>query len=371
MGLRSSACWLDARWGARSIYFRLRRWGHIYWSSCLRFAHPESKFRVASAILFGSRRCGCASGNYGLLSSVATFHATHSAVRVGLGCVSLGLASITHAPSTSALFDVALHSTRSAQSFEGKSAMQTLAARRQAAAHGDSSPHHDAHSTSFGCEAVEQLGPRLDAMGSSVAREVEQRVDNLLARRRVSVEGLSLVGVEQVLQSALASTGIFDAVSALREARTTTTDRAIPASSAPAPSPPELGLFHYIGRFHRVPEDFTLPQGTLLTAWQQYCLGNSGKGYPPLRFVCAQDLPNAKMRKRLFDYKKLMRLLETEARRLQIWVDEPQLQACNEIFYSCEPVLRISAVSKEDRMRRVAQLSWMTIEREALRPQPS
>lgn len=56
------------------------------------------------------------------------------------------------------------------------------------------------------------------------------------------------------------------------------------------------------GLFHAVPEDFELPSGGLLSAFQAFMCANAELKYPPLRQLRSSDLSTANKKKRFSDY---------------------------------------------------------------------
>lgn len=66
------------------------------------------------------------------------------------------------------------------------------------------------------------------------------------------------------------------------------------------------------GKFHPVPEDFDLPQGSLLTAYQSWCCGNNAKQYPPLRTISGTDMPTRNLKSRFSDFRFAMGTVDSK-----------------------------------------------------------
>ncbi len=112
---------------------------------------------------------------------------------------------------------------------------------------------------------------------------------------------------------------------------------------------------------HRVPKEFSFPSVSLLLAWQHWCCGNLEKGYPPFRELQPNDMVSKNMRKRLSDYKSVMKKIENEAVRQQIWTDRSTLPEVNEMFFKCVHTLGVDDCLDEVRVRRLSQTNWSTL----------
>jgi hypothetical protein len=79
----------------------------------------------------------------------------------------------------------------------------------------------------------------------------------------------------------------------------------LPVSTSPVASPSSSSSDLYGGSFHRVPEGFTLPSGTLRVTWQHWCAG-----IPPLRLLSKSDMATRVTKVRLAELQQLMRYVE-------------------------------------------------------------
>ena len=115
------------------------------------------------------------------------------------------------------------------------------------------------------------------------------------------------------------------------------------------------------GKMARLPQYFDFPSGCPRIAWQYWCCGDPFKGYLPLKYVQPQDIYNLKARRRLSDFRFLMKLVEEEATRLGIMKSNPTVEEAIEIFERCKYAVEVDDESLQHRKRRVAQLAWITV----------
>jgi hypothetical protein len=188
-------------------------------------------------------------------------------------------------------------------------------------------------------EAVERLSDRLQESETNVLKGV----DELLEKKAVHANAVTPDQLKSALRNELDATGIFSAISDLRELAMQKHSASQPESSDPTISQPELNPdaeqspapvhMWKNGTFHIVPEGFELPMNLpTLIAWQQYCCGNATQNLPPLRFLTAKDV---KSRQRLHEYKRLMELLKAEATRMKIWQPRPTTVLATAIYEVC------------------------------------
>ena len=111
----------------------------------------------------------------------------------------------------------------------------------------------------------------------------------------------------------------------------------------------------------RMPTEFSLPQGSVLEAWQHWCCGNRKLGYPPHKFIQAKHLPKGNTRKQLSDYRFLMMRIVDKARQLKIYKNKMTMKEANEIFELCKDVVEVSKCTGRSRKRRRDQLGWRSV----------
>jgi hypothetical protein len=120
-------------------------------------------------------------------------------------------------------------------------------------------------------------------------------------------------------------------------------------------------VHHWGGLLRPVPDTFTFPVCSALAAFQLYCSGNAELQYPPLRILTPADMPTRDSRKRLSDYRFLMRKLEGRLRRDGAWVPEPTLDDCNTMFDAAADEITVPEWTAGQRKRRLTQLKWTTL----------
>ena len=120
-------------------------------------------------------------------------------------------------------------------------------------------------------------------------------------------------------------------------------------------------LYMWGGQLHRLPENFELPSGGALNAWQDRVCQNQNHGYPPLRTVNRDDMSTPNKRKRFSDLSFLMNILETEARNRGIWRNTQTLVEANDIFILCKGAIEYAELENPNKRRRKGQLKWTTI----------
>jgi len=121
---------------------------------------------------------------------------------------------------------------------------------------------------------------------------------------------------------------------------------------------PSTSMKLWGGKLHVVGENFKLPQITLKAAYQQWHLGNSELGVPPLKRIPSSSLSN-KEKKRYSDMKGVMQKMDSLLS--QPLPKKPDHQRVNQAFDKVFPKLGISATSSKGRKRRLDQILWTTI----------
>jgi hypothetical protein len=88
------------------------------------------------------------------------------------------------------------------------------------------------------------------------------------------------------------------------------------------------------GSYHLLPEDFDFPAVSVRDAWQLWLIGdqNENRKYPSFRRITPKDLSTLNKRKRLCDFKYLMRIIERRAEALNLDIRRPSPVQAREIF---------------------------------------
>ena len=117
-----------------------------------------------------------------------------------------------------------------------------------------------------------------------------------------------------------------------------------------------IQVYHWGGKLHKFPEDVELPNGGVLEAWQWWIAGNPAKYYRPFRELEPMDCNTRNKRKRLCDYRYLMKRLELRARQGSFWMEEKTIEAANEMFECL-----LTALHNVLKRPRIAQLRWISV----------
>lgn len=112
------------------------------------------------------------------------------------------------------------------------------------------------------------------------------------------------------------------------------------------------------GKLHRLPKEFTWPDGTPRHMWSYWYLGDPANGYPPFRILEPHDLYGS-TRKRLSDLKYLMQAMETEVQTHSTYFLNPTSAEVN-LMYAAAAVI-FSEHSDGKQSRRPSQLKWRTV----------
>lgn len=206
--------------------------------------------------------------------------------------------------------------------------------------------------------------PSMERIAEKIVSEVTGNVVSVLEDRAIGCNTVTTQGLQTALDTKVAETiqntlskmldesGVFEIVKSVRE-------RESKSSSSSASSKP--GTMHmWGGKMHCVPEHFSFPNGGALVAWQEYCCGNSGKGYPPLRVLQNSDMSSPNLKRRLADYHFLMRTVEDEVKSNGNWILNPSLSEANEMFQAGCRAIELPASTSHNRKRRGNQLKWTT-----------
>lgn len=207
---------------------------------------------------------------------------------------------------------------------------------------------------------IQQVVPQVI---SGVVEQIEERA---MVANTVTRDGL-----ENVLNTCLERAGIFDLVQQVGSLRNGTLNSQPPDhnnhnnhnnNDTSNDDDPNC-LFYWGGKFHRIPEDFEFPDGSINMAWINWCLKNTSKGYPPLRKITPEDFGNQKCkRKRLSDFRFLMNILQNELVSNNLWIEDPTIEQVNNMYYQSIDSLRLSRIDEDEErdsfVRRIGQIKW-------------
>lgn len=158
--------------------------------------------------------------------------------------------------------------------------------------------------------------------------KVCKNVTQFLEEKAVGLGTVTTAGLEEKIRLCLEGFGVGRIVSYIEGGGNVVNQQKDGAE--PVQGPPQL--FMWGDGMHIVPENFTFPKGNVRTAWQAYCCGNQGEGYPALRTLKSVDLSNVNAKKRLSDFRFLMNIIEEKVKEAGRWVAVPTLLQANVMY---------------------------------------
>jgi hypothetical protein len=208
---------------------------------------------------------------------------------------------------------------------------------------------------------LDQVVPAMTNLQSSIV----DGITNVLEERAIGAGTVTRDGLQEMLHDLLVQTG----VTTLKEDLLRQCN-GMGQSSAPAVEETQtqviigneqaLPVFHYGGRFYLVPQDFHLPKGNGLIAWQYWCCGDPSKQWPPFRRLKQADMPPGNARKRFSDFKFLMEKVQAKVVAEGRWVLNPTIQQVNEMFNIGVKALQ-DPTAAQKRGQRPYQAEWPTL----------
>jgi hypothetical protein len=194
--------------------------------------------------------------------------------------------------------------------------------------------------------SLSELKNELKNIGPSIVSEVrgciEQQSLNVLNETRIQT--------------------IMESVLDLRGIHAPTIEESPPPHSTMI-QPPMYTPFTWGNGFRRVPRDFSFPRGTLATAWRYWCVGCPTAGHPPYKLLSGNDMATENNKKRLSEFQRLMRMVESCLQRLGINLAIMSEADAANIISTALPHLPLP----RDRLSRCEQLSWVSLVRYAPR----
>ncbi|CAK4521008.1 unnamed protein product [Aphanomyces euteiches] len=110
-----------------------------------------------------------------------------------------------------------------------------------------------------------------------------------------------------------------------------------------------------------LPQNYTLPNGSLYPMWILGCCGSPAESTPPLRFVSSGWRLDRNLQKRLSDLRFLMRRIESKARSLTMMKTSMTQDEAQKVFLACGDAISINNTTHQSLVRRRGQLTWRTI----------
>jgi hypothetical protein len=203
----------------------------------------------------------------------------------------------------------------------------------------------------------DELSKVVPAINSIVPAVVDGVMEGL-EERAVEANTITRTGARSIFSEVLHENGVIDMVTQLQ-----TYCEAVQRAS-PEVQPNTNQVFCYQNRLHVLPENFRWPKGTVLTAWQYWCLGSEEDGYPPLRKISSSDITTIGAKRRFSDFVFLNRKIEDFVKSNGKWVENPTAIDVNMMYETGKEAVELPDKTLKNRNRRNPQLSWTTVVKE-------
>ena len=124
------------------------------------------------------------------------------------------------------------------------------------------------------------------------------------------------------------------------------------------------GMKFHNGKSRRVPETFRFPDSHGSNLYQQWFIGSEPLHTPPLRMIQHDDVDFIVRGVRtLNDIRYFVRIVNDEAKRRGIYVDQPSPAECLQVYGACSSVFKIPTKTDKGRDRNMASLKWSSMVR--------
>ena len=174
--------------------------------------------------------------------------------------------------------------------------------------------------------SLETCSENIKSVGENLVPDVVSGVTGVLEERAIGAGTVTRDGLSEMLTEVFESSSLYDSLTKVLQAQSGCVNTSSSSSSSGGQhSRKPLTPYVWGGRFHLVPQDFTLPDGSALQGWQHYLCGNESRNYPPLRLVTPEDMASKNLRKRLSDFKFLMRAIEDRVKAADKWIESPSV----------------------------------------------
>ena len=120
-------------------------------------------------------------------------------------------------------------------------------------------------------------------------------------------------------------------------------------------------MFQWGGHLRRLPEDYSLPTGTVDSAFKNWMLPDTINSICALRYCSTSDFSDGNKKRRFGDLCRLMRDIERVAKEMRIFENRPSISQVNEMIAAWEEDVAIASQTPSGRTRRVGQLKWTSI----------
>lgn len=192
---------------------------------------------------------------------------------------------------------------------------------------------------------------------SQLVPDVVAGITTILEERAIQSHAVTPSHLESLLTQCLERAGLNEMLDRMNSGGGLGSDHSPSSSSDQGQSGRvERTTFWWGGKPHMLPEGYFVPVLPLLLSWQLYMMPDLEKNLPPLRLVHPSDFSSSTARKRFSTFKTLMMQIESEVKRLNLFIELPDLSQCNQMFDLGSPVLGIPESGK----RRLSQIAWST-----------
>jgi len=206
-------------------------------------------------------------------------------------------------------------------------------------------------------DQLNNMYTRMDEFNKNVVEEIRHAISESFEEKAVESGSISRQFIEQLFTEKVET-----AFAKFRDVDTLTDGK----SEDPKPdceltqsgSSAKYTLFMWQNRLHSLPEDYELPNGSVMISWQHYCCGNQNKGYPPLRIISPVDMSSENKKKRFSEFRFLMGKIEEKVREQGKWKQNPSVAEVNEMLESAISQIGISDKTKKNKPRSLKNMSW-------------
>ena len=204
---------------------------------------------------------------------------------------------------------------------------------------------------------LEVMLPAIIQNNDELVARFTSSVVGVLEERAIAANTVTRHGLQELLAKSLADAGVPELVQRTRQVLLTGGQQSPQVAPPPVHAPrPSMQMHMWGGKLHRVPENFTLPAGSVLVAWQHWVCGNASEGYPPFHLLTGDDMPTKDIRKDLSHLRCLMNPIENKVKELGRWIENPTPADANRMFEVGSDTIKLDI----NRKRRFATLSWTT-----------
>ena len=208
---------------------------------------------------------------------------------------------------------------------------------------------------------------KLQEMSDSWKKNIETQNENVtkivqgvmqqLEEKAVGLGTVTHAGLQDAIMKGLKEAGVMRVIEFIENPAPKVPQESVAATSTRShPNP----IHHWGGKFHYFPETFQFPSSGVLEAWRYWCVGDESNGYPPLKRLTPDELATKNLKKRLSDFKFLMKKIEDRATQLGLSKANPTEEEAIEIYNACCDVIPIASTTETGKRRRIGQLTWLT-----------